>query len=73
MTTQYWSEQCRLIQGLDWPGDKPPTYFWGTAGELPDGVLYAPDMKAIALALRLLNGHWTGPNTSMARKSRDGR
>lgn len=61
MTTRYWPEQCLLIQGLNWPGDKPPTYFWGTADELPDGVLYAPDMKAIALALHLLKGDlpWT--------------
>lgn len=56
MTTRYWPEQCVLIQGLDWPGDKPPTYFWGTAHELPDGVVYAPDMQAIAVALHLLNG-----------------
>jgi hypothetical protein len=56
MTTKYWPEQCQLIQGLGWPGDKPPTYFWGTADELPDGVIYRPDMKAIALALRLLKG-----------------
>jgi len=56
MTTRYWPEQCLLIQQRDWPGDKPPKYCWGTADELPEGVLYAPDMKAIALALRLLKG-----------------
>lgn len=56
MTTKYWPEQCRLIQGLDWPGDTPPAYFWGTADELPDRVLYAPDLKAIAVALHLLQG-----------------
>jgi hypothetical protein len=56
MTTRYWPKQCRLIQGLDWPGDQPPSYFWGAAGELPEGVLYAPDMQAIALAFRLLAG-----------------
>ena len=56
MTTRYWAEQCRLIQKLDWPGDKPPTYFWGTADEMPAGVMYAPDMTAIALALHLLKG-----------------
>jgi hypothetical protein len=56
MTTRFWPEQCRLIQRLDWPGDKPPTYFWGTADEVPDGVVYTPDMTAIALALHLLNG-----------------
>ncbi|MCI0640721.1 MAG: hypothetical protein L0Y72_24350 [Gemmataceae bacterium] len=56
MTTRYWPEQCRLIQGLDWPGEKPPTYFWGTADEVPERVLYKPDMKAIALALHLSKG-----------------
>lgn len=56
MTTRYWPKQCLLIQERDWPGEKPPTYFWGTAEELPDGVIYAPDMKAIALALHLLKG-----------------
>ena len=56
MTTRYWPEQCLLIQGRNWPGNEPPTYFWGTARELPDGVIYAPDLQAIALALHLLNG-----------------
>ncbi len=56
MTTRYWPEQCRLIQGLDWPNNQPPNYFWGTADELPVGVVYVPDMKAIALALHLLKG-----------------
>jgi hypothetical protein len=56
MTTRYWPDQCLSIQELDWPGDKPPTYFWGTADEVPDGVIYAADMKAIALALHLLKG-----------------
>jgi len=56
MTTRYWPDQCLLIQGFDWPGDKPPTFFWGTADEVPDGVIYAADMKAIALALHLLKG-----------------
>ena len=56
MTTRYWPHQCWLSQQRDWPGDKPPTYFWGTANELPEGVLYAPDITAIALAQHLLKG-----------------
>jgi hypothetical protein len=54
MTTGYWPEQCQRILGLDWPGDKPPAYFWGTAAELPQSVMYAPDMQAIRLVLGLI-------------------
>lgn len=55
LTTGFWPEQCRRALGLDWPGDLPPDYFWGTVDEVPDGVLYKPDKLAIGWALRALD------------------
>ena len=55
LTTGFWPANCRRVLGTDWPGAKPPDYFWGTADELPPRVLYKPDKLAIGWALRALD------------------
>jgi hypothetical protein len=34
------------MAGLDWPGPKPPRYFWGGVDALPRGVVYQPHLLA---------------------------
>lgn len=51
MTTGFWPANCLAILGMDWPGPKPPEYFWGTEEDLPNGVVYDPDVQAIGWAL----------------------
>lgn len=48
-TTAFWPTQAKLLTGMDWPGDQPPTYFWGK--ELPKGVQYKPVRDAVTFAL----------------------
>ena len=76
MTTRYGPQQCLLIQQCDWPGEKPPTYFWGTGDELPEGVLYQPDVRAIQNTSCSSSGastadcaHWRCPVKSCGRES----
>ena len=54
MTTGFWPDNCKSLLSIDWPGTKPPNYFWGTEEELPEDVLYEPDIQAIKLAMTLL-------------------
>lgn len=51
-TTGMWPEQCKALTGMDWPGDKPPPYFWGTAEDLEryGPVQYKPHLAACRLA-----------------------
>jgi hypothetical protein len=52
-TTQWWPDLCRLRIGKDWPGDKPPLYFWGS--KAPPGVVYEPHREAIRLCYIILS------------------
>lgn len=54
LTTRFLPFLCEST-GLEWTNERPPDYFWGTADELPDRVLYQPCMTAIALALQFLH------------------
>lgn len=56
LTTKFLPVQCQRLIKYDWPGIKPPDYLWTNAKELPEGVIYEPDIKAIVLALRHLKG-----------------
>ncbi len=53
VTTSYWPELAAL-RGIDWPGDLPPHFFWGTADECPEGVVYQASFDAIKLAYSIL-------------------
>lgn len=54
LTTGFWPGRCKELLGEDWPGPKPPEWFWGTADELPDWVRYEPNLEAIDTALQYL-------------------
>lgn len=58
MTTGFWPQQCLALIGADWPGDKPPSYFW--SDRMPSGVVYTPDEKACELAQAFAHSHKTG-------------
>lgn len=48
--------------GMDWPGDPPPDYLWDS--QLPDGVVYSPEINAIGYALAVLKGITDADRTS---------
>ena len=56
MTTKYWPLLCQQSAKADWPGPKPPDFFW--SHEPPDRVIYQADPLAITAALGLLSGCW---------------
>lgn len=45
-TTQFFPQCCQDLLRWNWPGDKPPQYYWGHCNDLPDGVHYRPSSKA---------------------------
>jgi hypothetical protein len=49
-STREFPNQCKELIGQDWPGDRPPKYLWCTVDELPERVLYKPNMDAIQYA-----------------------
>lgn len=55
VTTVFQPEQAMATAGLSWHG---PTYdyIWCHAAETPTGVLYAPSLSAIKVAVELLHG-----------------
>lgn len=54
LTTGKLPECCKIMLEFDWPGPKPPDYFWGHM--LPPDVRYEPDEAAtIYAALRIWN------------------
>lgn len=54
-TTGYWPVVA-LAMGHDWPGEKPPQFFWSQEEGLPKGVTYVADREAISIAYSLLAG-----------------
>jgi len=53
-TAGLFPEQAMKLCGMDWPGDLPPKYFWGTSEKLPTGVVYQPSMEAIQYVFKLV-------------------
>jgi hypothetical protein len=54
-STGDWPGLCQQFLGKDWPGPKPPRYFWASASQgLPAGVCYLPSEAAIAFAVDCL-------------------
>jgi len=51
-STGLFPEQARQFLGVDWPGEQPPQFFWGTKEELPEDVVYKPDVQAITYVLK---------------------
>ncbi len=50
---------CRKTLGLDWPGHQPPDYLWCKCNEVPRGVTYIADERAMDVAyafIRKLEG-----------------
>jgi hypothetical protein len=58
LTTAFWPEKSVRLYGLPWTAERPPDYFW--SNELPDGVIYEPEIGAIYVASMLLRA--TAPN-----------
>ena len=50
LTTGSWPTQCQQIIGYDWPGDRPPDYWWGPANRLPPLVEYRHSNSAAQIA-----------------------
>lgn len=48
-------DHCKQYLGLDWPGPKPPKYFWAAAGEIHHYVNYEPNQLATIIAHDLVN------------------
>ena len=41
-------------QGVNWTANDPPAYLWCGVNNIPDGVVYEPDMRASILAAMLM-------------------
>lgn len=54
LSTGHLPEACRIILDKDWPGPKPPKFYWGRACEVPAMVSYQPNEEATIYAGRLI-------------------
>jgi hypothetical protein len=54
MSTKYLPGQCWTLNQMVWTAPNPPDYLWANASEIPAGVMYAPDEKAIMFAYKCL-------------------
>jgi hypothetical protein len=49
-STKFLPEQAAK-EGLVWRTPRPPDFLWCGSAELPEGVIYKPDLAAIAFIL----------------------
>jgi len=57
MTSGFFPARCMETLNLDWPGDKPPEYFWQKAEyslDWPEGLQYVADPNATEIATRFI-------------------
>jgi hypothetical protein len=52
LSTGAWPAACQRLLGLDWPGIRPPEFFWGK--ELPNVAHYEAKPQATIFAGRLI-------------------
>lgn len=52
-TTRFWVENAARV-GFTWPGDPPPPYLWEHYNNLPEFVIYRPDLEAIKIAYHMI-------------------
>ena len=52
-----WLPQQAAQEGLVWRTESPPDFLWCGPASLPAGVLYKPEMEAIAFALKIICAH----------------
>lgn len=55
-STKYLPQQAAQ-DGLEWKTEPPPDFLWCGPSDLPEGVIYRPDMEAIRFALRFIRAH----------------
>lgn len=53
-STGRWVESCKIILRQDWPGPKPPPYFWGVPADLPRHVRYEPNVDATIVVGKMM-------------------
>ncbi len=53
LSTGDWPDICRTLLGWDWPGERPPSFLWGQANNLPENVYYEPIRDATIRVGRL--------------------
>ncbi len=54
LSTGYWPQACQKLIGKDWPGPRPPKFYWGRACEVPEMVVYRPNEPATVYAGKVL-------------------
>ncbi len=50
-STKFFREQA-AVEGLDWRTAPPPDFLWCAPADLPAGVVYTPNLDAIAFILK---------------------
>lgn len=55
VTTKFWPERCMQMISRRWLAPKPPDYLWAKISEIPNGVTYQADVRAIQLAYQILS------------------
>ena len=56
LTTCYLPENCKKLAGIEWTGKLPPDYLWASLDDIPEDVLYVPNLNAIQISLELMRG-----------------
>lgn len=51
-TTQFFPRRCQELLHYDWPGERPPLFYWGGYHHLPDGVRYLASYEATVAVAR---------------------
>ena len=56
-----WLPERAAKEGLVWRTERPPTFLWCSPSEMPEGVLYTPDINAIRFVLNFVRAHHQSP------------
>lgn len=59
LTPSFFPERAMSLAGLSWPGIRPPRFLWTHVKNLPEDVIYKPDVEAIGICYSILQGRTT--------------
>lgn len=65
LTTCFWPEQARMLNGFDWPGDLPPDYLWVTPDQWPANAHYRPNPQAISYVYQMMRAMQSGGDSAV--------
>jgi hypothetical protein len=57
-TTGFFPAQAMALQGMDWPGKKPPEWLWCRGRDIPDEACYTPSAEATLYIRKIADRYW---------------